>query len=132
MAERLTAPQLKSLKQQIRTRLEDKRAEVREILLRADEEHYGELAGQVHDLEDQSLADLLVDVTLADIDRHVREIRALETALGRMAQDLYGICRECQADIGHERLQAYPTAERCVDCQAEYERTHAQPGRPTL
>ena len=128
----LTEAQLRHLREQLVNRLAELQQEVHEILVRSDEEHYLELAGRVHDLEDQSLATLLVDVNLADVDRHVQEIREVEEALGRMAQASFGICRHCQQPIEYERLLAAPTAERCVTCQAEYERTHRQPAHPTL
>ena len=33
---------------------------------------------------------------------------------------------------GFKRLQAYPTAKRCIECQEKREREYAQEGRPTL
>ncbi|HEB77491.1 MAG TPA: TraR/DksA family transcriptional regulator, partial [Methylothermaceae bacterium] len=34
--------------------------------------------------------------------------------------------------IGISRLKANPTAKRCLQCQALYERTHAHVGTPSL
>ena len=45
------------------------REEIRSTLLRADVESYADIAGEVHDLEDESLADLLTDVSHAQVTR---------------------------------------------------------------
>lgn len=128
----LTEKQLRILKESLRQRFAELRETVREELLRADQEQYGELAGQVNDLEEQSVADLLVDSNLAGIDRHIRQLRDIENALGRISQGSYGTCGDCGEPIAYSRLEANPTARRCRDCQDRYERTHAQPGQPKL
>lgn len=108
------------------------RDETRDVLARSQNEGYAEIAGRVGDLEDQSLADLLVDVNLAEVSRDVEEIRAIERALRRIALGTYGICVSCGQPIEHERLQAYPTANRCAVCQRAYEHEHATPPTPRL
>jgi DnaK suppressor protein len=132
MATSLTETQLSTLKGRLTARRDELLAQVREELLRADEEQYGDLAGQVHDMEDQSAADLLADLNLASIDQHIEELRAVDRALMRMGQSSYGYCVDCGQPIEHERLSAYPTADRCLDCQAAREHNYAQKGHPRL
>lgn len=47
-----------------------------------------------------------------------QEIRAIDAALGRIADGSYGICVNCGDPIGEERLDAVPQAPRCRDCAA--------------
>ena len=108
------------------------RDEAREALARSDNEKYADIAGRVSDLEDQSLADRLVDVNLAEVTRDVQEIRAVERALKRVALGTYGICVSCGQPIERERLEAYPTANRCAVCQRAYEHGHAGTATPRL
>jgi len=108
------------------------REEIRQALLRSDEEHFIDLAGQVRDLEDESLADLLVDLGLELIDMHLAEVREVEAALGRISSGTYGDCMDCGGEIEADRLRAYPTARRCWDCQSAYEKNHAVPNHSTL
>lgn len=108
------------------------RDEVRQVLARSDTEGYADIAGRVGDLEDQSLADLLVDVNLAEVTRDVQEIRAIERALKRIALGTYGICVSCGQPIERERLEAYPTANRCAACQRAHEHNHASTPTPRL
>lgn len=116
----------------LRDRWCELRDETREALARSDNEAYAEIAGRVHDLDDQSLADLLVDVNLAEVTRDVQEIRAVERALKRIALGTFGICVSCGQPIERERLKAHPTANRCAACQRAYEHDHATTPTPRL
>ena len=49
---------------------------------------------------------------------NIREIiRKIETALERLDSGDYGVCEECGAEIGLERLKIIPYALYCRDCQ---------------
>ena len=128
----LTARQVGELKLTLEARHRTLREEIREELLASDEEHFIDLAGQVHDLEEESVADLLVDIGLAMIDLHINEIRDIEAALQRIGYGAYGVCVECDDDVELARLRAYPTAKRCLACQENYERNHAGNKTPSL
>lgn len=116
----------------LRARWCDLRDETRAALSRSDNATYADIAGRATDLEDQSLADLLVDVNLAEVTRDVQEIRAIERALKRIALGTYGVCVSCGQPIERERLEAHPTANRCAACQRAHEHDHATPPTPRL
>jgi RNA polymerase-binding transcription factor DksA len=86
----------------------------------------------VRDLEDESFADLMVDVNLAEIDRDLEELRAIDAAMLRIADGSYGRCEHCDTKIEIERLRATPFANRCFNCQTLHERTHYQKQGHTL
>lgn len=108
------------------------------------EEVRGELAAPEHqqyielidrgpaDSADAAIGDALADINLAIIDRHIRVIRDIEAARGRIADGSFGTCIDCGNAIGFERLQAYPTAKRCLVCQQQRERLYAHEGVHTL
>lgn len=52
------------------------------------------------------------------------ELNAIEAALERLAQGLYGQCQDCGVSIPQARLQAYPMALRCIACQTLAEKAH--------
>jgi RNA polymerase-binding protein DksA len=57
------------------------------------------------------------DETLQEIGEAARwEIQEIDTALERLGQGLYGICRHCGDPIPAGRLRAMPHATTCVDC----------------
>ena len=107
--------------------------EVRDALEKSENQQYVELIDRVPaDIGDQSVGDALADLSLALIDRHIQEIRDIEAARARLRDGKFGRCADCDADIGFERLRAYPTAKRCLVCQQQRERTYAHGGTPTL
>jgi RNA polymerase-binding transcription factor DksA len=108
------------------------RGEIHDVLLRTDAETYGAIAGQVHDAEEEALADLLVDVNLAEITRDVAELRTIEAALERIGAGTYGMCIQCREPIDRMRLDAQPTAERCIECQRVHDRTTMGAPTPSL
>lgn len=117
--------------ERLRTRLSDEyaalRAQLTSELARSADARFVALAGQVHDRGDEAVADLLEDLELADIDRHVRRIRQLEAALEAIGTERYGLCRACRAPIGLARLQADPAATYCIDCQTLVEQGRHAP-----
>jgi len=76
------------------------------------------------DIGDERIADLLVDLDQADLSRDDGELRAIEAARRRIDDGTYGICADCGAAIGFERLLAEPAAARCVECQQRHEKTY--------
>jgi len=51
------------------------------------------------------------------------ELAAIDVALERLAQGLYGQCQDCGVSIPEARLAAYPMALRCIGCQSQAEKT---------
>lgn len=127
----LTASQLDHFRKQLDDRAWELRRIIGQELLRSDEEQYGELAGRVHDSEEEAVADLLVDINLATLDRHVEALRELETARQRLAAGRYGVCSDCGGAIAVERLQVQPAASRCHTCQTRHEQQVPSP-HPSL
>lgn len=128
----LTETQRLQFKQQLKERYYNLREEIRQELLNSDNEHFIDLAGQVHDLEEESVADLLVDLNLAILDMHIEEIRAIDSALIHLAEGSYAICVDCNDDIALDRLHITPTATRCTRCQSAFERNYAGAEHHTL
>ncbi|MGZ8217546.1 TraR/DksA family transcriptional regulator [Methylomagnum sp.] len=132
MDDGLTHEQIERFRSRLRDRFEALRRGVREEVRRSDNEHFTDVAGEVHDPEEASVAHLVIDVDLANIDRHINEIRDVEAALLRIARGEYGICRDCEQPIPLARLEANPAAERCIACQTDLERAEAQIQTPQV
>jgi RNA polymerase-binding protein DksA len=107
--------------------------EVRDALEHSENQQYVELIDRVPaDSGDQATGDALADLNLAIIDRHVCELRDIEAARMRIRDQSFGDCIACGAEIGFERLLAYPTAKRCIACQRQHEKTYAHAAEPKL
>ena len=126
MNDRLNQEQIHRLREQLENRFNALWDEIGAELKGSARERFLQIAGEVHDLEDQSVADLFADLNLTVLDKHVQETRDINSALIRIDKGTYGICTDCSGSIDHERLAAYPTASRCVRCQNAYEKTHLE------
>ena len=122
----------RSFGDRLRARSQDLRSEIHDTLLRTDDEQYARIAGEVRDTAEDAVADLLVDVNMAEITRDVEELRDIEAALGRIASGTYGVCLNCSEPIARERLEAYPTAKRCLPCQRRHDQSRGTAPPPSL
>ena len=128
----LTQDQSAQIAQLLRDRQRALREEIRQGLLRSGAAHHKDMAGMVSDAGDDSVANMLEDLELADVDRDVLELREVEAALARVGGGSFGDCADCGEPIALARLLAYPAAARCVACQERHDRGFAHKERHTL
>ncbi len=128
----LSQDELVHFKTKLRERGQALRGEIRSTLERSANETHVQIAKEVRDREDESFSTLIVDLNFAEIERDADELRRVESALRRANEGGYGLCIDCDAVIPKARLEAEPTALRCVRCQERYEHTHATGNTPSL
>jgi RNA polymerase-binding transcription factor DksA len=104
--------------------------EIRRVLARTEKERYADILAGGDDAGDTSVADLLSDVAFAEVARDAAEVRDINAAQARIAAGTYGICIDCGRPIGKNRLEAYPTAKRCIEDQQRREKLRAGPSHP--
>ena len=115
---------------------EENQALLREV--RAELENSGDqhridiLNSEPGDTGDESMANALADFNVARLDRHIQGMRDIEAAFQRIKDGTYGVCVDCGDDVAFNRLQAYPTAKRCIVCQEKREREYVQEGHPKM
>lgn len=79
----------------------------------------------------ESVANMVADLDAAILDRHVRELREVEAARGRLKTGICGVCVDCGGGIAWERLLANPMSVRCAPCARQHEKTYAHEDTPT-
>lgn len=127
----LNKSQLSSLTKSLDRRYKELLEEVRAELDSPQHQQYVELIDRgPADSADEAIGDALADINLAIIDRHVRQIRDIEAARGRLKDGSFGSCVDCGSEIGFDRLQVHPTAKRCLICQQQREKLYAAEGVP--
>ncbi len=84
------------------------------------------------DSGDESMASALADFNVTIVDRQIQEMRDIEAAFTRIRAGSFGVCSDCGNAIPFNRLQAFPTAMRCIGCQEKREKQYAQEGHPTM
>ncbi|WP_374090478.1 TraR/DksA family transcriptional regulator [Methylomicrobium lacus] len=122
MSEKLTGFQIEQFKNLLQDRFYRVRSDLHNELLDIDKEGGAKIAGVVYQAAAGALAHLLTGLRAIDLNHYLNEIKDIEAALKRIAEDEYGICLDCSSPIYFKRLLSYPTAKRCVACQRLYEK----------
>ncbi|HEU0201866.1 MAG TPA: TraR/DksA family transcriptional regulator [Burkholderiaceae bacterium] len=128
----MTKDQIEALRATLVRRLAELRHEISEEVAVEATERYRDIAGEVVDIGDESIAAEITGTDNVIIGRHVDEVRDIEGALARIDAATYGRCIDCGTEVDYARLIAYPTAKRCEACQAVHERTFAEPPHSSL
>jgi len=81
------------------------------------------------DAGDNGLLDVLEDIGLAVADIRRQELTRIDGALRRLKEGRYGLCEDCGAEIGLQRLAVEPYAPCCIRCQQKREGPTSGPGR---
>lgn len=128
----LTIEQRESIDHLIRARIEMLRGAIGDALRQSGNAEAIGLANHLEEIDDDAVADLerALDATL--LERELAELRALESAAGRLHTPEYGVCADCGGNIPYARLKASPAAERCLACQERFERSHPGGAAPRL
>jgi RNA polymerase-binding transcription factor DksA len=129
---RPTKHQIEQLEKRMLEQREALQGSAREDIARWLAHPMGDIAGEVADAGDDSVAALVTDIDHAELARRVDAIREIDAAIERIRNGQYGTCVDCGGDIDYERLKAFPTAERDVACQSVHEKTYAHGETPTL
>lgn len=124
----LSARQLQSLIAALDEREKDLRARIAGERERASAEMASQFDGVIGDGADFAGARIRAGIEGELMERHLRDLTALDAARARVEAGTYGVCVECAEPIGYERLRLNPSAPRCAACQAERERS---PGMPS-
>jgi RNA polymerase-binding protein DksA len=122
----LTIEQRESLQRQLSDRAAALRDEIAAALCGSGRPEAIGLANHLDEIDDEAVADLESSIEVAEIERDLRELRGAEKALERLHTPEYGVCTDCGADIPYSRLNAEPSATRCIACQTKAERSQAK------
>ena len=132
MAEEISQQQRERIRERLESLREEYRAELVEALEDHEEEDMRRIAGEVRDAGENSVADTVADLNLGLLDVRTEELAEVERALVRLRGGDYGTCAGCGEAIDADRLEAAPTATRCLLCQQKHEREFGGSGRHSL
>lgn len=106
---------------------EKQKEHFRRILLNWRDELMQEVDRTVHHMQDEAAnppdpADRATleeefSLELRTRDRERRLIKKIDSTIELIANDDYGYCDSCGVEIGIRRLEARPTANKCIDCK---------------
>ncbi|HEY0855706.1 MAG TPA: TraR/DksA family transcriptional regulator [Albitalea sp.] len=87
---------------------------------------------QVEDAAEEGEQRFRTGIEHVELLRDQEELTDIAAARERLANGSYGHCADCGQDIAFQRLNAQPTATRCVICQEAYEKRHGSTLRYTV
>ena len=90
--------------------------------------HMKEEAASYPDPLDRAAQEEGFSLELRTRDRERKLIKKIEQALDKIDHQEYGYCEACGAEIGIRRLEARPTADKCIDCKTFEEIRERQVG----
>lgn len=107
--------------------------EIKEKLLEMRKQILNEIAEIVKQEADPGKSDIgdIFDLAGTERDRELglllsnrerEKLQAIDDALKRIEEGIYGICEECEKKIRLERLRVMPFARYCVECQSKIEK----------
>ena len=76
---------------------------------------------ELSDPLDEASVNIQASQELRFRNREVFYLKKINKSLQRMDNGLYGLCENCEGEIGYDRLLARPTAELCISCKEEAE-----------
>jgi DnaK suppressor protein len=117
-----TRDRLSKVGRTLERRAADLRADIVRELRKYDDERLTAIADNVADSAELSIADVIGDVYLAEVDRDVRDLHEVERAIARVRAGTYGACMDCGHSVDPQRLRFHPQAARCLHCQENAER----------
>ena len=92
--------------------------------------HMQDEAANPPDPADRATLEEEFSIELRTRDRERRLIKKIDSTIELIANDDYGYCDSCGVEIGIRRLEARPTANKCIDCKTLDEIKEKQLGAP--
>jgi DnaK suppressor protein len=65
------------------------------------------------------------ELEIRNLDRESNLLRSVRTALRRIEEGSFGVCRHCEEDISPKRLAAVPWTAFCIQCQEIVDRSQS-------
>ena len=117
----LSAGELQELKQQLHNHEHRLLDELEAGKKKADSGRFAQLAGEVPDAGDASVADVEIDSASAERTRDSEELAKVRQALARIEAGAYGVCLDCGRPIPLERLRVFPWARYDIEHESQRE-----------
>ncbi len=95
----------------------------KESLLKEAEETISSLPSELNfpDMGDQASAEADRNFMLRLRDRERMLLKKIDETIERIENGPYGICEECDNEIGIKRLEARPVTSLCIECKTQQE-----------
>jgi len=112
----------KASEEKLKKRLLDMRSEILSEVNHNTENSMELGSDGVQDIGDVSANTYNRQILLSLNDGQRNILTEIDDALDRIKNGEYGVCVECEEEIGTKRLEVRPQAKYCIDCKTEMEK----------
>jgi RNA polymerase-binding transcription factor DksA len=98
------------------------RQDIIEILMNSENANDHLTAKKIQNLSRDELVDITCQLSLPAIKGKTLTIKSIDAALNNIDIDMYGLCADCEKEIGLEALKINPTQQRCASCEIKYQK----------
>ena len=105
-----------------KTALEERKLKIEHNLSTTSIEMNEMRRNELKDEGDHAAMSLETAVDNAILGQQSKELAEIELALGKISNDLYGICEMCEEEINIERLKVKNFARYCITCREVVEK----------
>ena len=102
-------------------KLQGKREELVRNIARTEEEGRSADDDPTVDLADKAANSYTKEFLFGQNNTDRSMLQLIDEALGRIKENTYGTCNECEEELQQKRLEAVPWARYCVSCAEKHE-----------
>lgn len=110
-----------TLESQVTSRLQAEAMRRRQAFLQALQALDADFALQLEQLAADEWADHPLLVTWPQLQPQIKQLKQVDAALCQQQLGLYGLCSDCEVEIGSGQLHQDPCRQRCELCEAKYQ-----------
>ena len=102
-------------------KLQTRREELLKTIARTEEEGRTADDDPTVDLADKAANSYTKEFLFGQTNNDRSVLQLVDEALGRIKENTYGTCTECEEELQQKRLEAVPWARYCVSCAEKHE-----------
>lgn len=118
----LSKKQINSLKERLNAEAE----RIRNNFLLKKAEYESHSISGAKDEVDSANDNIIISADMRFSNRESLYLKKILKAIAKAETETYGVCDECDAPIGFQRLMARPTSELCIACKEDSEKEENQ------
>lgn len=103
-------------------KLEARRDELLRVIARTEGEGRAADEDTTVDLADKAANSYTKEFLFGQTNHDRSTLNLVTAALDRIKEDTYGLCVNCEQEIGQKRLEAVPWTRYCINCQEKQEK----------
>jgi len=117
----ITIKQQQLIQQNLLSEFAQLKEKVKIRLATSSKPYLNDLVEHVDTMNADTLIDSLIHCESHSLNLYKKQIQSIDAALQGMELGLYGLCSDCETELGASSLFKCPTKQRCNCCETKYQ-----------